>query len=264
MRCSPSVRTWAARLAGSRCAACAGGAASRRSCASARARCSGFVLYATPSVLDSQTSSRSNYPRWRPSALRRGFFAGAVFRDLDVRAGAKELHAKSGVDVGSALGSVANGKTPLTPQLAHAAAQILREYLYARWRGGPAIARLETRNEIPNGDPGPAAPSVEPAARTRRRGVKSSCWNGELLPALADLRRELEWREGAEPACERAWSSAATSTSPPRSRSGTSSARPPVALEIESNGTSGRRAATARRERLDDHYDPPPTSAPTT
>ena len=34
--------------------------------------------------------------------------------------------------------------------------------------------------------------------------MKAKCWNGELLPALSDLRRELELREGVEPTCERA------------------------------------------------------------
>lgn len=166
--------------------------------------CSGFVLYATPNVLASQTILEIELPAMDDRRRRDpSFFAGAVFRDLDIRTGAKRLYAKSGVNVGSTLGNVTTGKTPLTPQLAHAAAQILREYLRNQWEGGAASARLETRNGIPNDDQALLHLAWSPPLEHDGTAVKPTCWNRDLLPALADLRRELEWRQGSEPACER-------------------------------------------------------------
>ena len=167
-------------------------------------RCAGFVLYATPHVLASRTILEVELAAMDDRRRRdRKFFAGAVFRDLAVRAGSAQIHSKSGVDVGSALGSITSDKSPLAPQLAHAAAQILREYLRARWHDGPAIARLETRNAIPNDEAALLHLAWSPPLEHDAAAIKEKCWNGELLPALADLRRELEWRAGTEPSCER-------------------------------------------------------------
>jgi hypothetical protein len=167
-------------------------------------RSSGFVLYATPKVLESKTILEVELPVMDERRRRDPtFFAGAVFRGLDIRAGTKELHALSGVDVGSALGSIANGTHALAAKLGKAAGQILREYLAVRWAEGPATARIETRGGVPNDEPALLHLAWSPPLEHNAAAVKPACWKGELLPALVDLRRELEWRAGRESLCER-------------------------------------------------------------
>ena len=79
-------------------------------------------------------------------------FAGGIFRGYDPSAGGAAVHAASGVDLSRSLDTPIDGTQPLERQFAEASTQILRAYLGTQWRDGPAKARVETRNDIPNAD----------------------------------------------------------------------------------------------------------------
>jgi hypothetical protein len=153
-------------------------------------RCSGYSLYATEQALQSHFVTRIELPAMHRRRLAdRGFFAGAVFRDFDPPTGGASIHAASGVSIATAL----EYSKPLEPQFATAATQILRAYLRSQWKGGPATARLETRNGIPNADPNLLHLIWSPPLAHDADTYDGASWEGQILPALAELRSELEW-----------------------------------------------------------------------
>lgn len=158
------------------------------------ASCSGYVLYATENALGSDVVTKVELPAMhRRRLLDRGFFSGAVFRGYGANDGGKAIHAAAGVDLARALGTPIDALQPLEPQLASTAKQILRSYLQAQWLDGPATARLETRNEIPNADGALLHLTWSPPLAHDADAYDGACWEGQLRPALRDLRAELEW-----------------------------------------------------------------------
>jgi SMODS-associated and fused to various effectors sensor domain len=162
-------------------------------------RCSGYALYATETALASLFVTQVELPAMHRRRLAdRSFFAGAVFRDYDPVVGGAAIYAASGVNLGTALGTKLDRDLDLETQLAGSARQILRAYLRSQWNVGPATARIETRNGIPNADPSLLHLIWSPPLAHDVDSYDRLCWDGQLLPALADLRKELEWALGEQ------------------------------------------------------------------
>jgi hypothetical protein len=156
--------------------------------------CSGYVLYVTENALESAFITKTELPAMHRRRLSdRSFFTGAVFRDFEPGAGGLAIHGASGVNIGTTLGSKLDLATELEPQFARIAKQILGAYLNANWVSGPATARLETRNGIPNTDPASLHLIWSPPLAHDVDTYDGSCWEGQIVPALADLRAALEW-----------------------------------------------------------------------
>jgi hypothetical protein len=157
--------------------------------------CSGFALYYTGAVLESDFILKVELPAM-DARRRRGapppFFAGAVLRRAaSFEGSAAELaQAASGINLGTALGTRVSGED-LEADLRRAANTILDAYLQSEVEREPAI-QIETRGEVPNSEQAPlhlcwCPPLDHDIARHR-----DEVWERELLPALADLREALE------------------------------------------------------------------------
>lgn len=155
--------------------------------------CSGFALYYTDAVLESDFILKVELPAM-DARRRRGppppFFAGAVLRrEGGFESATAELARAAGaINLGTALGAHVSGED-FEADLRRAANAILDAYL--RSEGEPAI-RIETRGEVPNSEEAPlhlcwCPPLDHDVARHAEK-----IWERELLPALADLREALE------------------------------------------------------------------------
>jgi hypothetical protein len=163
------------------------------------AHCCGYALYATEDAVTSDAITKVELPAMhRQRIADRKFFTGAVFRGFGASAGGDAIHTAAGVDLSRTLGTPIDSKLPLEPQLAATSTQILRSYLTSQWRDGPAIARVETRDDIPNAEGALLHLNWSPPLDHDVDVYDEACWDGQLLPALRDLRAELEWALAAE------------------------------------------------------------------
>lgn len=158
--------------------------------------CSGFALYYTDAVLDSDFIGKIELPAM-DARRRRGappaFFAGAVMRRrLDFEKAAAELRsAAGGIGLGEALGGHVSDED-FDSDLRQATNAILASYLEAELEGEEVSFRVETRNEIPSSDPSLLHLSWCPPLDHDLDLHPEQVWERHLLPALADLHAGLE------------------------------------------------------------------------
>jgi hypothetical protein len=156
-----------------------------------RERCCGFVLHHTPAVLDSTFVCDIELPamrRRRQSDPR--FFSGAVFRYGPLEEATEQLRERAKVELGEPLGSKVIGDCA---GLAPAAGQVLGAYLRSQLTSGePVTARMETRDTLPDTDSALIHLAWAPPLTHDSTEYAQEVWEQELLPALADLRRELQ------------------------------------------------------------------------
>lgn len=157
--------------------------------------CSGFALYYTDAVLESDFILKVELPAM-DARRRRGapppFFAGAVLRRAPgfESAAAELVRAAGGINLGTALGAHVSGED-LEADLRRAANAILDAYLQSEVESEPAIW-IETRGEVPNSEETPLHLCWCPPLDHDIARHPEEVWERELLPALADLRGALE------------------------------------------------------------------------
>lgn len=153
---------------------------------------SGFALYLTPAALhDSwfipQVELRAMDERRSHAAP---FFSGAIFRGYEVDTGKREVFDATGIDIGSTLGTVVE-ENDLEGGWRRASNELLRSYLLSEWESGPAIARVETRDEIPVEDASLLHLGVCPPLDHDPDDYDAAVWSEEIQPALDDLQHAL-------------------------------------------------------------------------
>lgn len=157
--------------------------------------CSGFALYYTDAVLESDFILKIELPAM-DARRRRGapppFFAGAVLRRAGgfESAAAELARAAGGINLGAALGAHVSSEDFET-DLRRAANAILDAYLQGELEDEPAI-RIETRGEVPNSEEAPLHLCWCPPLDHDIALHPEEVWERELLPALADLHEALE------------------------------------------------------------------------
>lgn len=153
---------------------------------------SGFALYLTPSAL---------HDSWFiPNVELRGmderrshatsFFSGAIFRGYEVETGKREVFEATGIDIGSTLGTVIE-ENDLERGWRQAGNDILLSYLLSEWEAGPAVARVETRDDIPADDASLLHLSLAPPLAHDPDDYDVGVWTEQIQPALDDLQRVL-------------------------------------------------------------------------
>jgi SMODS-associated and fused to various effectors sensor domain len=157
--------------------------------------CSGFALYYTDAVLDSDFILKVELPAM-DKRRRRGapppFFAGAVLRRVAgfENAAAELARATGGINLGTALGAHVSSED-FAADLRGAANAILDAYLETELEGAPAI-RIETRGEVPNSEEVPLhlcwCPPLDHDIALHSEGL----WDRQLLPGLADLHEAFD------------------------------------------------------------------------
>lgn len=168
-----------------------------------RDEASGFALYVTEKALESDFITGIELPAMdRRRTTDSHFFAGGVFRGYGARDGTEAVHCATGIDVGSALGSIIEERA-LLRGLRDAANSTAREYLRANWMSGPAVARIETRNPLPVESPALLHLSLAPPLAHDVDDYDVSVWDEEILPALSDLQNSLHTIEAARLGCDR-------------------------------------------------------------
>lgn len=157
--------------------------------------CSGFALYYTDAVLDSDFILKVELPAM-DKRRRRGapppFFAGAVLRRAGgfESAAAELARATGGINLGTALGAHVSSED-FDADLRRAANAILDAYLESELDGEPAI-RIETRGEVPNSEEVPLHLCWCPLLDHDIALHPEQLWDRQLLPALADLHEALD------------------------------------------------------------------------
>jgi hypothetical protein len=156
--------------------------------------CCGFVLLLTDAAMRSEFILQIELPAMaRRRAEDSSFFAGALFaRDVSIASAADELFAACGVELRSQLGTRVE-QTDRRADVRQASCDVLRSYLrQALPRGAVPVARIETRDEVPEDDPAVLHVAWSPPLAHDLKDVAQGVWAGEIQPALADLRRALE------------------------------------------------------------------------
>ena len=157
--------------------------------------CSGFALYYTDAVLESDFILKIELPAM-DARRRRGappsFFAGVVLRRAGTfeSAAAELARAAGGINLGAALGAHVSSED-FEADLHNSANAILDAYLQGELEGEPAI-RIETRGEVPNSEEAPLHLCWHPPLDHDIDLYPEEVWERELLPALADLHEALE------------------------------------------------------------------------
>jgi len=159
--------------------------------------CSGFALYYSDAVLDSDFILAVEMPemdRRRRKGPPPPFFAGAIVRRPGrVERVLDDLRcASNGIALAPALASVVSGQE-FNASLRAAACAILDSYLEQQLGSAdPVTVRIETRNDIPNSDPAHLHLCWSPPLHHDPDLHPDEVWPVELLPALADLRSSLD------------------------------------------------------------------------
>lgn len=158
--------------------------------------CSGFALYYTDDVLDSDFILKIELPAMDARRRRGGpspLFAGAVLRrPLRFEEAAEELRRSAGgVSLGEALGGHISDED-FESDIRQAANAILAAYLEGDLQGDEVSVRVETRGDVPNLDPSLLHLCWCPPLDHDPNLHPEEVWDRHLLPALSDLHAGLE------------------------------------------------------------------------
>lgn len=153
---------------------------------------SGFALYLTPAAL--HDSWFIPQVELRAMDERRShadpFFSGAIFRSYEVGTGKREVFEKTGMDVGSTLGTAID-ENELDQGWRQCGNDILLSYLLSEWDGGPVTAKVETRDDIPIEDESLLHLGLSPPLTHDPDSYDVSVWSDQIQPALDDLQHAL-------------------------------------------------------------------------